>query len=120
MPERYRQAEAVDGQHLVESFKDAGSDTGRLLIKAAGEIAQQPLGFIGIAELPSLPEDPVYRCMQRLWEAPCQTTEERFGKGFAINTRGLAFTVKKALLLLNDGEAIIVCVPPSRGGASTG
>src|SRR5215472_6676862 len=40
-PERYRQAEAVDGQHLVESFKDAGSDTGRLLIKAAGEIAQQ-------------------------------------------------------------------------------
>src|SRR6266550_8766908 len=31
----YRQAEAVDGQHLVESFEDAGSDTGRLLIKAA-------------------------------------------------------------------------------------
>src|SRR5438309_3306395 len=51
-PELYRQAEAVDGQHLVESFEDAGSDTGRLLIKAAGEIAQQPLGFIGIVELP--------------------------------------------------------------------
>src|SRR5438309_10399416 len=65
-PELYRQAEAVDGQHLVESFEDAGSDTGRLLIKAAGEIAQQPLGFIGIVELPSLPQHPAYRCMQRL------------------------------------------------------
>src|SRR5262249_8588149 len=65
-PERYRQAEAVDGQHLVESVEGAGSDTGRLLIKAAGEIAQQPLGLIGIVELPSLPEDPAYRCMQRL------------------------------------------------------
>src|SRR5881409_641712 len=63
-PELYRQAEAVDGQHLVESFEDAGSDTGRLLIKAAGEIAQQPLGFIGIVELPSLPQHPAYRCMQ--------------------------------------------------------
>src|SRR5262249_30912267 len=39
-PERYRKAEAVDGQHLVESFEDAGSDTGRLLIKiAAAETA---------------------------------------------------------------------------------
>ena len=63
---RYRQAEAVDGQHLVESFEDAGGDTGRLLIKPAGEIPQQPLGFIGIVELPSLPEHPAYRCMQRL------------------------------------------------------
>src|SRR5262249_48057530 len=67
-PERYRQAEAVDGQHLVESFKDAGGDTGRLLIKAAGEIAQQPLGFFGIVELPSPPEDPAYPCTQRVGE----------------------------------------------------
>jgi NAD(P)-dependent dehydrogenase (short-subunit alcohol dehydrogenase family) len=37
-----------------------------------------------------------------------QTTEESFDKVFAINTRGLAFTVKKALPLLNDGGAIIV------------
>jgi NAD(P)-dependent dehydrogenase (short-subunit alcohol dehydrogenase family) len=34
--------------------------------------------------------------------------EESFDKVFAINTRGLAFTVKKALPLLNDGGAIIV------------
>jgi NAD(P)-dependent dehydrogenase (short-subunit alcohol dehydrogenase family) len=32
-----------------------------------------------------------------------ETTEESFDKVFAINTRGLAFTVKKALPLLNDG-----------------
>ena len=36
------------------------------------------------------------------------TTEESFDRVFAINTRGLAFTVKKALPLLNDGGAIIV------------
>src|ERR1700732_1374314 len=37
-----------------------------------------------------------------------ETTEESFDKVFAINTRGLAFTVKKALPLLNDGGAIIL------------
>jgi len=35
-------------------------------------------------------------------------TEESFDKVFAINARGLAFTVKKALPLLSDGGAIIV------------
>ncbi len=37
-----------------------------------------------------------------------ETTEESYDKVFAINARGLAFTVKKALPLLNDGGAIIV------------
>src|SRR3989442_15305 len=37
-----------------------------------------------------------------------ETTEESFDKVFTINTRGLAFTVKKALPLLNDGGAIIL------------
>jgi NAD(P)-dependent dehydrogenase (short-subunit alcohol dehydrogenase family) len=36
------------------------------------------------------------------------TTEESFDKVFAINARGLAFAVKKALPLLSDGGAIIV------------
>jgi hypothetical protein len=58
-----RQAEAVDGEHLVESFEDAGGNTGRLLVKPTGEIPQQPLGFIGILEFPSLPERPAYRDM---------------------------------------------------------
>jgi NAD(P)-dependent dehydrogenase (short-subunit alcohol dehydrogenase family) len=40
-----------------------------------------------------------------------ETTEESFDKVFAINARGLAFTVKKALPLLNDGGAIIVHDP---------
>ncbi len=33
--------------------------------KPTGEIAQHPLGLIGIVELPSLPERPAYRRMQR-------------------------------------------------------
>src|SRR5262249_56555086 len=72
-PEFYRQAEAVDGQHLVEPFEDAGGDTGCLMIKPAGEIAQQPLRFFGIVELPSLPQRPGDRRMHRLWPppAPC-------------------------------------------------
>jgi NAD(P)-dependent dehydrogenase (short-subunit alcohol dehydrogenase family) len=37
-----------------------------------------------------------------------ETTEENFDKVFATNTRGLAFTVKKALPLLNDGGAILI------------
>src|SRR2546430_3669442 len=36
-----------------------------------------------------------------------ETTEESFDKGFAVNTHGLAFTVKKALPLLNDGGGVI-------------
>ena len=44
----------------------ARGDAGRLLVKPAGEIARQPLSFIGIVELPSLPQRPAYRRMQRL------------------------------------------------------
>ena len=53
----------------------------RLLFPAAGIVDPQPLA---------------------------ETTEESFDKLFAVNTRGLAFTVKKALPLLNDGGAIIL------------
>lgn len=35
-------------------------------------------------------------------------TEESFDRQFAINTKGLAFTVSKALPLLNDGASIIL------------
>jgi NAD(P)-dependent dehydrogenase (short-subunit alcohol dehydrogenase family) len=37
-----------------------------------------------------------------------EMTEESFDRQFAINTRGLAFTVKKALPLLNEGASIIL------------
>ena len=37
-----------------------------------------------------------------------QMTEESFDRQFAVNTRGLAFTVSKALPLLNDGASIIL------------
>ena len=43
-------------EHLIEPFKDAGGDTGRLLVEPAGEIAQQPLSLISVVEFPSLPE----------------------------------------------------------------
>src|SRR5512132_3761511 len=46
---------------ISSSPSSAGGDTGRLLVKPTGEIAQQPLGFIGIIKLPSLPERPAYR-----------------------------------------------------------
>jgi NAD(P)-dependent dehydrogenase (short-subunit alcohol dehydrogenase family) len=37
-----------------------------------------------------------------------EMTEESFDRQFATNTRGLAFTVSKALPLLNDGGSIIL------------
>ncbi|WP_042876939.1 SDR family NAD(P)-dependent oxidoreductase [Cupriavidus necator] len=37
-----------------------------------------------------------------------EATEDSFDETFAINTRGVAFTVKKALPLLHDGGAVIV------------
>src|SRR5260370_14477644 len=37
-----------------------------------------------------------------------QMTAESFDRQFAVNTRGLAFTVSKALPLLNDGASIIL------------
>jgi NAD(P)-dependent dehydrogenase (short-subunit alcohol dehydrogenase family) len=49
-----------------------------------------------------------------------ETTEESFDKVFAINTRGLAFTVKKALPLVNDGGAIIVITSIAEGKGIAG
>jgi len=37
-----------------------------------------------------------------------QMTEESFDRQFAVNTKGLAFTVSKALPLLNDGASIVL------------
>jgi hypothetical protein len=62
---RRRATEAIDCQHLVEPFEHAGGDAGCLLVEPAGEIVQQPFGFVGILELPSLPERPADRGVQR-------------------------------------------------------
>src|SRR5258707_14421926 len=48
------------------------------------------------------------------------TTEESFDKVFAINTRGLVFTVKKALPLLNDRGAVIVITSIAANKSITG
>jgi hypothetical protein len=39
-PQRRRQLEADDGQHLVEPFENTGGDARRLLVEPAGEIVQ--------------------------------------------------------------------------------
>src|SRR4029077_5575712 len=70
------------------------ADLDRLYARVAGEKGKIDILFAGAGIL-----DP---------QPLAGTTEESFDKVFAINTRGLAFTVKKALPLLNDGGAIIV------------
>ena len=65
-PQLCRELQAIDSQHLVETFEDAGGNAGRLLVEPAGEIAQQPLGLVGIVELPGLAQRPADRRMQRL------------------------------------------------------
>ncbi|MFJ9762009.1 SDR family NAD(P)-dependent oxidoreductase [Streptomyces sp. NPDC101149] len=51
-----------------------------------------------------------------------EMTEENFDKQFAINTKGLAFTVKKALPYLSDGASIILVtsIAERRGIAGLG
>src|ERR1700730_16579880 len=49
-----------------------------------------------------------------------ETTEESFDKVFAINTRGLVFTVKKALPLLSDGGGVIVLTSLARNKRTPG
>src|SRR5258708_22537948 len=70
------------------------ADLDRLYAKVASEKAKIDILFAGAGIV-----DP---------QPLAETTEEGFDKVFAINTRGLAFTVKRALPLLNDGGAIIV------------
>src|SRR5258708_13543466 len=73
------------------------ADLDRLYAKVASEKAKIDILFAGAGIV-----DP---------QPLAETTEESFDKVFAINTRGLAFTVKKALPLLNDGGAVIVITP---------
>jgi NAD(P)-dependent dehydrogenase (short-subunit alcohol dehydrogenase family) len=69
------------------------ADLDRLYAKIAAEKGKIDILFAGAGIV-----DP-----QPLAEA----TEESFDKVFAINVRGLAFTVRKALPLISDGGAII-------------
>jgi hypothetical protein len=64
-PEGSRETEVIDCQHLVEPSSMRGGDAG-CLVEPAGEIAQQSFGFVGIVELPSLPERPAQLGVQRL------------------------------------------------------
>jgi len=90
------QAASLIGRNVTAVQGDVSNlvDLDRLYAKVANEKGKIDILFAGAGIV-----DP-----QSLAEA----TEESFDKVFGINTRGLAFTVKKALPLLNDGGAIIV------------
>ena len=49
-----RQAEAVDGEDFVEALQDAAGDAGGLAFQAAGEVADQLFGLVGVVQFPSL------------------------------------------------------------------
>src|SRR5260370_62176 len=73
------------------------ADLDRLYAKVASEKAKIDILFAGAASVDPSP--------------PAQTTVESFANGFAIQPRGPAFTVKKALPLLNDGGGRILVTP---------
>src|SRR3989442_1267814 len=89
-------AKKVIGRNVTSVQGDVSNlaDLDRLYAKVASEKGKIDILFAGAGIVDSQPL--------------AETTEESFDKLFAINTRGLAFTVKKALPLLNDGGAIIV------------
>src|SRR2546422_5312412 len=89
-------AKKVIGRNVTSVQGDVSNlaDLDRLYAKVASEKGKIDILFAGAGIVDSQPL--------------AETTEESFDKLFAINTRGLAFTVKKALPLLNDGGAVIV------------
>jgi NAD(P)-dependent dehydrogenase (short-subunit alcohol dehydrogenase family) len=91
------------GRNVVAVQGDVSNlaDLDRLYTKVAREKGKIDVLFAGAGIL-----DP---------QPLAETTEESFDKLFAINTRGLAFTVKKALPLLNDGGAIIAIASIAHG-----
>ena len=70
------------------------ADLDRLYAKIASEKGRIDVIFAAAGIVDSQPLD--------------EMTEESFDRQFAVNTRGLAFTVSKALPLLNDGASIIL------------
>ena len=60
---------AIDGQHLIEPLKDAGGDTGGLLVQPTGETAQHPLVVVVIVEFTRLPECPAHQDMKTAWSS---------------------------------------------------
>ena len=60
-----RQAQAGDGEDLVDPFEDAAGDTGGDLFEAACEVAKQFLGRLGVIKFPCLAERLADRGMER-------------------------------------------------------
>src|SRR5215471_15839474 len=61
-----RKAETDDSQDFAEALQDAGGDAGGLLLQAAGEVADQPFGLVGIIQFPRLTQCLAHRGMPRL------------------------------------------------------
>jgi NAD(P)-dependent dehydrogenase (short-subunit alcohol dehydrogenase family) len=83
-----------NGVTAVQGDVSSLADLDRLFAKIAAEKGKIDILFAGAGTL--------------LTQPLAETTEEGYDRLFAINTRGLVFTVKKALPLLNDGGAIVV------------
>ncbi|MFI5613185.1 SDR family NAD(P)-dependent oxidoreductase [Amycolatopsis sp. NPDC051903] len=91
------QGDVSDLADLDRFYAKVASERGRIdiVFAAAGVVHAQPLS---------------------------EMTEQSFDRQFAINTKGLAFTVQKALPLINDGGSIILVtsIAERRGLAGLG
>jgi NAD(P)-dependent dehydrogenase (short-subunit alcohol dehydrogenase family) len=89
-------AVSMIGRDVVAVQGDVSNlaDLDRLYAKVASDKRKIDILFAGAGIVSTLPL--------------AEMTEEGYDKLFAINARGLAFTVKKALPVLNDGGSIIV------------
>src|SRR3989442_4581313 len=99
-------AKKVIGRNVTSVQGDVSNlaDLDRLYAKVASEKGKIDILFAGAGIVDSQPL--------------AETTEESFDKVFAVNTRGLAFTVKKALPLLNDGGgAVELSLRPGNTGS---
>ena len=55
-PEFVRQAEADDGEDLVQPLQDAARDARFLMLQTPGQVAQQPFGLVCVVLVPGLTE----------------------------------------------------------------
>ena len=65
-----RQAEADDGEDLVQPLQDAARDARFLMLQTPGQVAQQPFGLVCVVLVPGLTERLLDARMQMQGQAP--------------------------------------------------
>ena len=68
-PEFVRQAEADDGEDLVQPLQDAARDARFLMLQTPGQVAQEPLGLVCVVLVPGLTERLLDARVQMLGQA---------------------------------------------------